>query len=72
MNHPETIEVPGSTAKNRYRTILPNPATRVALPLIPGDPLSDYINANRIRVSNKNQSYSISCIFKPSVLPKNK
>ncbi|PIK56405.1 putative receptor-type tyrosine-protein phosphatase R [Apostichopus japonicus] len=49
MNHPETIEVPGSTAKNRYRTILPNPVTRVALPLIPGDPLSDYINANRIR-----------------------
>ncbi|XP_071956679.1 tyrosine-protein phosphatase non-receptor type 5-like [Antedon mediterranea] len=49
MNHPESIEVPGSAAKNRYRTILPNPETMVSLPPIPGDPLSDYINANFVR-----------------------
>ncbi|XP_072172202.1 tyrosine-protein phosphatase non-receptor type 5-like [Diadema setosum] len=49
MNHPESVEVPGSAAKNRYSTILPNPQTRVALPPITGDPLSDYINANLIR-----------------------
>ncbi|XP_071831045.1 tyrosine-protein phosphatase non-receptor type 5-like [Apostichopus japonicus] len=61
MNHPETIEVPGSTAKNRYRTILPNPVTRVALPLIPGDPLSDYINANRIRGYDPEKYDFIAC-----------
>ncbi|XP_072034937.1 tyrosine-protein phosphatase non-receptor type 5-like [Amphiura filiformis] len=49
MNHPESIEVPGSASKNRYRTILPNPETRVGLPPVQGDPLSDYINANYIR-----------------------
>ncbi|XP_077994494.1 tyrosine-protein phosphatase non-receptor type 5-like [Glandiceps talaboti] len=49
MNYPESIDVPGSGTKNRYRTILPNPHTRVVLPEISDDPLSTYINANYIR-----------------------
>ncbi|XP_054268271.1 uncharacterized protein LOC128990066 [Macrosteles quadrilineatus] len=50
LNHPEKIEITGSSAKNRYRTIIPNENTRVHLPLEPpSDPLSGYINANYIR-----------------------
>ncbi|XP_033646232.1 tyrosine-protein phosphatase non-receptor type 5-like isoform X3 [Asterias rubens] len=48
-NHTDSIEVPGSAAKNRYPKILPNPSTRVVLPSIPNDTISDYINANYIR-----------------------
>ncbi|KAK2153231.1 hypothetical protein LSH36_304g09034 [Paralvinella palmiformis] len=49
MNHPDKIVLPGSGIKNRYRTIIPNEATRVILPEVDGDPLSTYINANYIR-----------------------
>ncbi|XP_070555065.1 tyrosine-protein phosphatase non-receptor type 7-like [Ptychodera flava] len=49
MNHPESIDVPGSGTKNRYRTILPNPNSRVLLPEVNDDPLSTYINANYVR-----------------------
>lgn len=34
---------------NRFRDILPNPATRVHLPVLPEDPTLEYINANYVR-----------------------
>lgn len=50
LNHPEKLEVPGSGTKNRYRTIIPNEATRVRLPSSnSSDLLSGYINANYIK-----------------------
>jgi len=50
LNHPEKLEIPGSGAKNRYRTIIPNEITRVHLPTeTSDDPLAGYINANYIR-----------------------
>lgn len=39
----------GTERKNRYNNVLPTPKTRVHLPLLPGQPNSDYINANYIR-----------------------
>ncbi|XP_066976141.1 uncharacterized protein [Macrobrachium rosenbergii] len=47
LNHPDKCDVPGSGAKNRYRTVLPNEATRVHLNS--EDPTNDYINANYVR-----------------------
>ncbi|XP_068229120.1 receptor-type tyrosine-protein phosphatase kappa-like [Palaemon carinicauda] len=47
LNHPDKCDVPGSGAKNRYRTVLPNEVTRVHLNN--GDPAKDYINANYVR-----------------------
>ncbi|XP_039256903.2 uncharacterized protein LOC120333631 [Styela clava] len=52
MNHPSEkhFSIPGYGTKNRYRSILPNPHSRVLLPATPsGDPLSAYINANYVR-----------------------
>ncbi|XP_075210593.1 uncharacterized protein LOC142317943 [Lycorma delicatula] len=50
LNHPEKLVVPGSGSKNRYRTIIPNEATRVCLPQnSAADCLTGYINANYIR-----------------------
>jgi protein tyrosine phosphatase len=62
-NVPEAVEQdPGAFRKNRYRYVLPNPHSRVRLPLPPVDaaPTDDttngaaaiggYINANYIRV----------------------
>lgn len=40
---------PGAEEKNRYKDVLPNPHSRVALFLKFGVPNSDYINANYIR-----------------------
>ncbi|XP_050738706.1 receptor-type tyrosine-protein phosphatase F-like isoform X2 [Eriocheir sinensis] len=40
-------DVPGSASKNRYRTVLPNEATRVMLRS--HDPADQYINANYVR-----------------------
>ncbi|OCT82157.1 hypothetical protein XELAEV_18024668mg [Xenopus laevis] len=49
---PKEYEIPGLVRKNRYKTILPNPHSRVCL-MSPDqeeeDPLSSYINANYIR-----------------------
>ncbi|KAK7083697.1 hypothetical protein SK128_010909 [Halocaridina rubra] len=47
LNHPDKCDVPGSGAKNRYRTVLPNEGTRVHLG--GDDPINDYINANYVR-----------------------
>ncbi|ROT62447.1 Receptor-type tyrosine-protein phosphatase R [Penaeus vannamei] len=47
LNLPDKCDVPGSAAKNRYRTVLPNEATRVRLDT--GDPATAYINANYVR-----------------------
>ncbi|KAA0190407.1 hypothetical protein HAZT_HAZT005644 [Hyalella azteca] len=52
-NHsdPDRCAVPGSAAKNRYRTVLPNEDTRVVLRTATGEqhPADHYINANYIR-----------------------
>ncbi|XP_041052585.1 tyrosine-protein phosphatase non-receptor type 5 [Carcharodon carcharias] len=47
---PKEFDIPGFGLKNRYKTILPNPHSRVCLTINkPEDPLSSYINANYIR-----------------------
>ncbi|XP_069824163.1 tyrosine-protein phosphatase non-receptor type 5 [Dendropsophus ebraccatus] len=48
---PKEYEILGLVRKNRYKTILPNPHSRVCLtsPDQEDDPLSSYINANYIR-----------------------
>ncbi|XP_007892377.1 receptor-type tyrosine-protein phosphatase R [Callorhinchus milii] len=44
------LNIPGHASKNRYKTILPNPQTRVCLKSEKhSDDLSSYINANYIR-----------------------
>ncbi|PNJ63554.1 PTPRR isoform 4 [Pongo abelii] len=47
---PKEIDIPRHGTKNRYKTILPNPLSRVCLrPRNVTDSLSTYINANYIR-----------------------
>ncbi|XP_034272810.1 tyrosine-protein phosphatase non-receptor type 5 isoform X1 [Pantherophis guttatus] len=47
---PKEYDIPGLVRKNRYKTILPNPHSRVCLTSDDeDDPLSSYINANYIR-----------------------
>ncbi|KAM9846096.1 receptor-type tyrosine-protein phosphatase R [Aulostomus maculatus] len=47
---PKELDVPNHGTKNRYKTILPNPHSRVILRSKScNDPLSSYINANYIR-----------------------
>eukprot|EP00062_Callorhinchus_milii_P026180 gi/632987995/ref/XP_007882864.1/ PREDICTED: tyrosine-protein phosphatase non-receptor type 5 isoform X2 [Callorhinchus milii] len=46
---PKEFDIPGFGLKNRYKTILPNPHSRVQLITESEDPLSSYINANYIR-----------------------
>ncbi|XP_038620196.1 tyrosine-protein phosphatase non-receptor type 5 [Tachyglossus aculeatus] len=47
---PKEYDIPGLVRKNRYKTILPNPHSRVCLTSRDqDDPLSSYINANYIR-----------------------
>ncbi|GCB63291.1 hypothetical protein scyTo_0004388 [Scyliorhinus torazame] len=46
---PKEFDIPGFGLKNRYKTILPNPHSRVCLTINKPDPLSSYINANYIR-----------------------
>ncbi|XP_058415172.1 receptor-type tyrosine-protein phosphatase R [Diceros bicornis minor] len=47
---PKEIDIPRHGTKNRYKTILPNPLSRVCLrPKTVTDSLSTYINANYIR-----------------------
>ncbi|XP_043572758.1 receptor-type tyrosine-protein phosphatase R-like [Chiloscyllium plagiosum] len=46
----DELNIPGHASKNRYKTILPNPQTRVCLKSGKNDnPLNSYINANYIR-----------------------
>lgn len=54
-NAPELVDlVAGCAIKNRYRYVLPNPHSRVKLPVSnPADPTSGYINGNYIRVSSR-------------------
>ncbi|XP_076338591.1 uncharacterized protein LOC143240282 isoform X2 [Tachypleus tridentatus] len=50
MNMPRVDEaLPGTEVKNRYANIIPVPETRVFLKPRPGEPHSDYINANYVR-----------------------
>ncbi|XP_041114158.1 receptor-type tyrosine-protein phosphatase R-like isoform X1 [Polyodon spathula] len=47
---PKELDIPSHGTKNRYKTILPNPHSRVCLKTKSiYDPLSSYINANYIR-----------------------
>ncbi|XP_067913255.1 receptor-type tyrosine-protein phosphatase R-like [Heterodontus francisci] len=47
---PDELNIPGHASKNRYKTILPNPQTRVCLTSgNHANHLSSYINANYIR-----------------------
>ncbi|XP_051819935.1 tyrosine-protein phosphatase non-receptor type 5 isoform X2 [Antechinus flavipes] len=47
---PKEYDIPGLVRKNRYKTILPNPHSRVCLTSPDqDDPLNSYINANYIR-----------------------
>ncbi|KAL2102850.1 hypothetical protein ACEWY4_002018 [Coilia grayii] len=47
---PKDLDIPSHGTKNRYKTILPNPHSRVILKTKNSyDPLSSYINANFIR-----------------------
>ncbi|KAL7827728.1 hypothetical protein AOLI_G00308800 [Acnodon oligacanthus] len=47
---PKDLDIPSHGTKNRYKTILPNPLSRVFLKSKNScDPLSSYINANYIR-----------------------
>lgn len=51
---PKTEELPpGAETKNRYANVIPLPETRVHLTIKDNDNLSDYINANYVRVSSK-------------------
>ncbi|XP_034027769.1 tyrosine-protein phosphatase non-receptor type 7-like [Thalassophryne amazonica] len=45
----EELDVPGHMIKDRYKTILPNPDTRVVLTNLEEPRQDDYINANYIR-----------------------
>ncbi|XP_022247102.1 uncharacterized protein LOC106463795 isoform X2 [Limulus polyphemus] len=50
MNMPRVDEAPpGTEVKNRYANVIPVPETRVFLTPRPGEPHSDYINANYVR-----------------------
>lgn len=51
-------QVSGCSMKNRYRYVLPNPQSRVKLPLLTdtSDLTSTYINANYIRVRRKKKN----------------
>lgn len=47
--NPEDLDIPGHASKDRYKTILPNPQSRVCLGRAHSQEDSDYINANYIR-----------------------
>ncbi|XP_045392183.1 tyrosine-protein phosphatase non-receptor type 7 isoform X1 [Lemur catta] len=46
---PEDLDIPGHACKDRYKTILPNPQSRVCLGRAQSQEDGDYINANYIR-----------------------
>uniref|UniRef100_A0A663LTA0 protein-tyrosine-phosphatase n=1 Tax=Athene cunicularia TaxID=194338 RepID=A0A663LTA0_ATHCN len=45
---PEELEIPGRASKDRYKTILPNPESRVCLRRAGNQEENSYINANYI------------------------
>ncbi|XP_046320007.1 tyrosine-protein phosphatase non-receptor type 7 isoform X5 [Marmota monax] len=47
--NPEDLDIPGHASKDRYKTILPNPQSRVCLCRVQSQEDGDYINANYIR-----------------------
>uniref|UniRef100_A0A8C6RT60 protein-tyrosine-phosphatase n=1 Tax=Nannospalax galili TaxID=1026970 RepID=A0A8C6RT60_NANGA len=47
--NPEDLDIPGHASKDRYKTILPNPQSRVCLGRAQSQEDGDYINANYIR-----------------------
>ncbi|XP_048665639.1 tyrosine-protein phosphatase non-receptor type 7 isoform X1 [Marmota marmota marmota] len=47
--NPEDLDIPGHASKDRYKTILPNPQSRVCLGRVQSQEDGDYINANYIR-----------------------
>ncbi|XP_075396644.1 tyrosine-protein phosphatase non-receptor type 7 isoform X1 [Tenrec ecaudatus] len=47
--NPEELDIPGHASKDRYKTILPNPESRVCLARAQSQEDGDYINANYIR-----------------------
>ncbi|XP_051854608.1 tyrosine-protein phosphatase non-receptor type 7 isoform X1 [Antechinus flavipes] len=47
--NPEELDIPGHASKDRYKTILPNPQSRVCLGRAQSQEDGDYINANYIR-----------------------
>ncbi|XP_050003681.1 tyrosine-protein phosphatase non-receptor type 7 [Alexandromys fortis] len=47
--NPEELDIPGHASKDRYKTILPNPQSRVCLSRAQSQEDGDYINANYIR-----------------------
>ncbi|XP_063153421.1 tyrosine-protein phosphatase non-receptor type 7 isoform X2 [Candoia aspera] len=46
---PEELNIPGRAAKDRYKSILPNPQSRVCLKRVNSQEEESYINANYIR-----------------------
>nr|XP_031294154.1 LOW QUALITY PROTEIN: tyrosine-protein phosphatase non-receptor type 7 [Camelus dromedarius] len=55
---PEELNVPGHASKDRYKTILPNPQSRVCLGRAQSQEDGDYINANYIRgYGGKDRAY---------------
>ncbi|XP_007665796.2 tyrosine-protein phosphatase non-receptor type 7 [Ornithorhynchus anatinus] len=47
--NPQELDIPGHASKDRYKTILPNPQSRVCLRQAQSQEAGDYINANYIR-----------------------
>ncbi|XP_029429653.1 tyrosine-protein phosphatase non-receptor type 7 [Rhinatrema bivittatum] len=47
--NPEELDIPGRASKDRYKSILPNPQSRVCLSRADSQEGSSYINANYIR-----------------------
>lgn len=55
-------ELPGGAeVKNRYANVIPLPETRVLLQKVNNDPLTEYINASYVRVSEFFNDCSIAC-----------
>lgn len=57
---PEDLDIPGHASKDRYKTILPNPQSRVCLGRAQGQQEGDYINANYIRGYNGQEKVYIA------------
>ncbi|XP_014649635.1 PREDICTED: tyrosine-protein phosphatase non-receptor type 7 isoform X2 [Ceratotherium simum simum] len=57
---PEDLDIPGHASKDRYKTILPNPQSRVCLGRAQSQEDGDYINANYIRGYNGQEKVYIA------------
>ncbi|XP_060034523.1 tyrosine-protein phosphatase non-receptor type 7 isoform X3 [Erinaceus europaeus] len=58
--NPEDLDIPGHASKDRYKTILPNPQSRVCLGRAQSQEDGDYINANYIRGYNGQEKVYIA------------